>query len=154
DGTPPQERRGGRRRRTEAHRRAESGHRGGAIDLRSARCRTADPAPPEAAGYGRRVRDRDDGGGVPAGHGPVRHRPRREDPEDPTGNGNPVKRAAAIAAAALIWSAAGSAQEDVLARIRQEGLERSQVQSMFATLTDEFGPRLTGTPAYKRSAEW
>jgi carboxypeptidase Q len=51
-------------------------------------------------------------------------------------------------------SGVGRAQEDVLARIRQEGLDRSKVQSLFATLTDQFGPRLAGTPAYKQSAEW
>ena len=45
-------------------------------------------------------------------------------------------------------------QDDVLARIRQEGLERSKVQALFSTLTDQFGPRLAGTPAYKKSAEW
>ena len=43
---------------------------------------------------------------------------------------------------------------DVLSRIRQEGLERSKVQALFTTLTDQFGPRLAGTPAYKQSAEW
>ena len=48
----------------------------------------------------------------------------------------------------------GGAQDDVLARIRQEGLDRSKVQALFATLTDQFGPRLAGTPAYKQSAEW
>jgi hypothetical protein len=47
-----------------------------------------------------------------------------------------------------------SAQPDVLGRIRREGLERSNVQSVFATLTDQFGPRLTGSPAHKQSAEW
>ena len=46
------------------------------------------------------------------------------------------------------------AQDDVLARIRQEGMERSKVQALFATLTDQFGPRLAGTPAHKQSAEW
>jgi carboxypeptidase Q len=54
----------------------------------------------------------------------------------------------------LSLSAITSAQSDVLARIRREGLERSQVQSLFATLTDQFGPRLTGTPAHKQAAEW
>ena len=49
---------------------------------------------------------------------------------------------------------AARAQEDVLARIRQEVLDRSQVYALFATLTDQFGPRLAGTPAYKQSAEW
>ena len=46
------------------------------------------------------------------------------------------------------------ADPDVLTRIRQEGLERSKVQALFATLTDQFGPRLAGTPAHKQSAEW
>ncbi len=43
---------------------------------------------------------------------------------------------------------------EILGSIRQEGLDRSQVQAMFATLTDQFGPRLTGTPAHKQAAEW
>jgi carboxypeptidase Q len=66
-----------------------------------------------------------------------------------------VKRAAVTLAAFLAaWSSAASAQDDTLAKIRQEGLERSTVQSLFATLTDQFGPRLAGTPQYKASAEW
>jgi carboxypeptidase Q len=48
----------------------------------------------------------------------------------------------------------GQAQEDALARIRQEALDRSQVYALFSTLTDQIGPRLAGTPAYKQSAEW
>ena len=63
----------------------------------------------------------------------------------------------AIAVAALAFTAAGSVAgqtTDVLARIRQEGLDRSKVQALFATLTDQFGPRLAGTPVYKQSAEW
>jgi hypothetical protein len=43
---------------------------------------------------------------------------------------------------------------DILTRIKQEGLDRSQVQAMFATLTDQIGPRLTGTPAHKQAADW
>ena len=43
---------------------------------------------------------------------------------------------------------------EILGSIRQEGLDRSQVQALFATLTDQFGPRLTGTPAHKQAAEW
>jgi carboxypeptidase Q len=44
--------------------------------------------------------------------------------------------------------------EAVLARIRAEGLERSQAQKLFHTLTDEFGARLTGSPAHVASARW
>ena len=46
------------------------------------------------------------------------------------------------------------AQPDVLGKIRDEGLNRSKVQTYFSVLTDDIGPRLTGTPAYKRAAEW
>ena len=64
---------------------------------------------------------------------------------------------AALAALLLAVPAAtilSGAPDDTLARIRQEGMERSQVQALFATLTDEIGPRLTGSPAHKRAAEW
>ena len=40
------------------------------------------------------------------------------------------------------------------ARIRAEGLERSQAPAMFHTLVDTIGPRLAGSPEYKRSADW
>ena len=55
---------------------------------------------------------------------------------------------------ALLGLLALPPQDDALARIRQEGLERSKVFELFSTLTDQFGPRLAGTPAYKQSAEW
>ena len=60
-------------------------------------------------------------------------------------------------AAALLLTVPGSAllaQPDVLGKIRDEGLNRSKVQSYFSALTDDIGPRLTGSPAYKRAAEW
>src|SRR5262249_20889597 len=70
--------------------------------------------------------------------------------------GRQVRRAAVALAAALVAGSAVRplAQTDVLSRIRDEGLNRSKVLSYFATLTDQFGPRLTGTPVYKQSAEW
>src|SRR6187397_1605200 len=40
------------------------------------------------------------------------------------------------------------------AKIRAEGLERSQAPAMFHTLVDTIGPRLAGSPEYKRSADW
>jgi carboxypeptidase Q len=55
---------------------------------------------------------------------------------------------------ALVALLAVPVQDDALARIRQEGLERSKVFELFSTLTDQFGPRLAGTPVYKQSAEW
>jgi carboxypeptidase Q len=64
------------------------------------------------------------------------------------------RRAALAAAAALLTAVTLFAQPDVLAQIRDEALTRSQVLAYFSALTDDIGPRLTGTPAYKRSAEW
>lgn len=50
------------------------------------------------------------------------------------------------------------AQEPVdlatIARIREEGLTRSQVIETFNHLTNVIGPRLTGSPAFKQAVEW
>lgn len=42
----------------------------------------------------------------------------------------------------------------VIDRIKEEGLERSEVLAMYTHLTDAIGPRLSGTPAFKRAADW
>src|SRR5215467_13857292 len=42
----------------------------------------------------------------------------------------------------------------VIAKIRSEGLNRSQALETFTHFTEVIGPRLTGTPAYKNAAEW
>ena len=51
-----------------------------------------------------------------------------------------------------------SAQEPVdraaIARIKDEGLNRSQVGELFNHLTNVIGPRLTGSPAFKQAADW
>ena len=66
-----------------------------------------------------------------------------------------MKRLAIAALLALTATLSVTGQtQDVLTRIKQEGLQRSKVQALFATLTDQFGPRLAGTPAHKQSAEW
>jgi hypothetical protein len=41
-----------------------------------------------------------------------------------------------------------------LGRIRDEGFRHSQVMETAAQLTDVYGPRLTGSPQYRRAAEW
>jgi hypothetical protein len=41
-----------------------------------------------------------------------------------------------------------------LAQIRAEGLERSTALSLFLTLTDSIGARLTGSPAHVHAANW
>src|SRR6185436_12751331 len=43
---------------------------------------------------------------------------------------------------------------DPIARIRDEGLNRSQVMQTLSYLTDVIGPRLTGSPNLKRANEW
>ena len=43
---------------------------------------------------------------------------------------------------------------DPIARIREEGLKRSQVMETLSYLTDVIGPRLTGSPNLKRANEW
>ena len=55
---------------------------------------------------------------------------------------------------ALTTGAQTQAGDPTLARIRSEGLERSQVVPVFDMLTVTIGPRLTASPAHKRAAEW
>src|SRR6188508_410328 len=40
------------------------------------------------------------------------------------------------------------------AKIREEGLKRSKVDGMFTMLVDTIGPRLAGSPEYKRAVDW
>ena len=44
--------------------------------------------------------------------------------------------------------------DDVLQRIHAEGMQHSRAHEIYATIVDQFGPRLTGTPAHKHAAEW
>ena len=41
-----------------------------------------------------------------------------------------------------------------LARIRDEGLNRSHVDSLAGQLMDVIGPRLTGSPSLRRAQDW
>src|ERR1044071_7827715 len=43
---------------------------------------------------------------------------------------------------------------DVIERIKDEGLKRSQVMRTLEYLTDVIGPRLTGSPSLKRANNW
>ena len=64
----------------------------------------------------------------------------------------------ALSAALTAGAASLSAQEPVdlttIARIKDEGLNRSQVMGMFNHLTNVIGPRLTGSPAHRQAADW
>ena len=42
----------------------------------------------------------------------------------------------------------------ILGRIRDEGFRHSQVMETAGQLTDVLGPRLTGSPQYKKAADW
>jgi len=44
--------------------------------------------------------------------------------------------------------------EEVMARIREEGFKRSQVMETLSYLTDVYGPRLTGSPRIRAAADW
>jgi hypothetical protein len=69
-----------------------------------------------------------------------------------------MRRLLLIATVLLSPGAALTAQERIdtgmLARIRAEGLQQSRALPLFRTLTDEIGPRLTGSPAHIRAARW
>ena len=43
---------------------------------------------------------------------------------------------------------------DVNARMRAEGMDRSQIMRTMHYLTDVFGPRLTGSPNHENAAKW
>jgi carboxypeptidase Q len=43
---------------------------------------------------------------------------------------------------------------DMVAKIKAEGIDRSQVMETLSYLTDVYGPRLTNSPQYKAASEW
>jgi carboxypeptidase Q len=64
--------------------------------------------------------------------------------------GAPTEQPAAKAAE----KKATTKSSDPIDRIKEEGLERSQVMATLSYLTDVIGPRLTGSPNLKRANEW
>ena len=50
--------------------------------------------------------------------------------------------------------AKAKAADDVVGRIKEEGMKRSQVMTTLSYLTNVIGPRLTGSPNLKRANEW
>src|SRR6185436_7362874 len=63
---------------------------------------------------------------------------------------------AAMLAAGAAVAGAQSEKLDyaMLGRIRDEGLNRSQVMDHVSWLSDVYGPRLTGSPAIQQASEW
>ena len=47
-----------------------------------------------------------------------------------------------------------SIDEKVVARIRSEEMEHSQIMRTLHILTDRYGPRVTGTPNHEAAAKW
>ena len=71
------------------------------------------------------------------------------------------RRIAGCALVSIVFAIAAARQEpapsdgaNVLAEIRREGLERSQVLTAFDQFVTIIGPRLTGSPAHKAAADW
>ena len=72
------------------------------------------------------------------------------------------KRATAPIAAVLILCLTASAQVaqvekvdmDMMKKIREEGMQRSQVMETLSWLTDVHGPRLTNSPQFNEATEW
>ena len=54
----------------------------------------------------------------------------------------------------VLVSAQDTYNRDMIAKIRDEGLNHSHVWSMVDTLATVIGPRLTGSPAFMRAATW
>ena len=52
------------------------------------------------------------------------------------------------------WPVTEKLDLDAIYRIKEEGLQRSQVMELESYLTDIYGPRLTGSPNIKEAADW
>jgi hypothetical protein len=70
----------------------------------------------------------------------------------------PALVALAVLAPLPIATTEAAAQEPIdramIARIRDEAQQRSRALESYRTLTDVIGPRLSGTPGYKRAVDW
>src|SRR5262249_46540392 len=72
------------------------------------------------------------------------------------------KRAMTPIAAVLIFSLTAGAKVgqvekvdlEMMKKIREEGMQRSQVMETLSWLTDVHGPRLTNSPQYRAASEW
>src|SRR2546423_4285460 len=60
----------------------------------------------------------------------------------------------AASASGLLGAQSEKLDYQMLGRIRDEGLARSQVMDHISWLSDVYGPRLTGSPAIQQASEW
>ncbi len=65
-----------------------------------------------------------------------------------------LKRLILIAALPTVSAAQESVDQGMMAKIRDEGLNRSHAWAMVDSLATVIGPRLTASPAYMRAATW
>src|SRR5687768_13539396 len=68
-----------------------------------------------------------------------------------------LKRSVALSLVLSLLTLPALAQNgsgDMLARIRAEAMQRSQIMKTMHIFTDLYGPRLTGSPNHKAAAEW
>ena len=68
-----------------------------------------------------------------------------------------IRRAAALGLIVLLMGLplfAQTSDKDLLARIRAEEANNSQLMKTEHMLTDLYGPRLTGSPNHKAAADW
>lgn len=65
-----------------------------------------------------------------------------------------MMRTLALACVAILAALPAIAEDDVLARIREEGFQRSQVMEFAFYMTDVLGPRLTSSRGEKKAQEW
>src|SRR5262245_16252272 len=61
---------------------------------------------------------------------------------------------AAILTVALTAQSGESVDSAAIAKIRDEGLNRSRVMETMFWLTDRYGPRLTGSPEFEEAGDW
>lgn len=67
----------------------------------------------------------------------------------------PIRRTALAAAAiSLLSSPLAAQQSSEVNRIIDEGMNRSEVMTIEAEITDEIGPRLTNSPNMRRAEQW
>ena len=59
-----------------------------------------------------------------------------------------------LAVTALAGQVAERVDTAAIAKIRDEGLNRSQVMEHIFWLTDAYGPRLTGSPSFEQAGDW
>jgi hypothetical protein len=65
-----------------------------------------------------------------------------------------MTRTLALSGVALLAAFPALAEDEVLARIREEGFQRSQVMDIAFNMTDVLGPRLTSSRGEKKAQEW